>query len=127
MPKKRTVKKFRSKFEKLVHENLQEMKAGSLVSYESEKIPYTLEGKYIPDWVVKKTGTILEAKGKLDYETRRKMLAVRDAHPDRRICLVFMRANNKLYKGSKTTYADWAQANGFDWSDGGKIKKEWLR
>lgn len=126
MPKKRTVK-FRSKFEKLVHENLQEMKAGSLVSYESEKIPYTLEGRYIPDWVVKKTGTILEAKGLLDYGTRRKMLAIKEANPGRKICLIFMKASNKLHKGSKMTYAEWAEANGFDWSDGGKIKKEWLK
>ena len=36
-----------------------------------------------------------------------------------------MRAKNKLYKGSKTTYSGWCERYGFKWCEG-FLPQEWL-
>jgi len=82
--------------------------------YEQEKLDYKLELNYSPDWTLP-SGVILEAKGKFDYDSRRKMLAVKTAHPERDIRMLFMR-NNKLGKGSKMRYGEWCDKHGFPWS-----------
>ncbi len=94
--------------------------------YEPVKLKYQLNLNYKPDWVLP-NGVILEAKGKLDYETRRKMEAVKKANPKKDIKLIFMKASNTIRKGSKTTYGDWATQNGFDWSEGFVIPELWLK
>ena len=43
------------------------------------------------------------------------MLNVRDSNPDTLIIMVFPQPNNRLRKGSKTTYADWCDKNGLAW------------
>jgi hypothetical protein len=78
--------------------------------YESERLPYTLENNYVPDY--SRGQVIVEAKGRFTGADRRKMLRVKEAHPARDIRLCFMR-DNKLYKGSKTTYTQWAAKHGF--------------
>lgn len=98
-------------------------------SYESLELKYTIpesKHKYTPDFPLS-NGIILEAKGKLDPETRAKMILVRDQNPDKDIRFVFMKANNKIRKGSKTTYAMWAEKNGFKYCEGPSIPKEWLK
>lgn len=88
-------------------------KKGIEFDYEPEEIPYRLDLKYNPDW---KIGNVyIETKGKFDYDSRRKMLAVISQNPDKDIRLVFMR-NNKLGKGSKTKYGDWCDKHGIKWS-----------
>lgn len=105
---------------------------------EQRKIPYSYETttvqyqynpqKYTPDFDLyagdKKIH--IEYKGKMDYETRKKLLAIRNCNPDMEICLVFEKPNNKIRKGSKTTYAKWAESKGFKWSEH-TVKKEWLK
>ena len=54
-------------------------------------------------------GVIIEAKGFFKPSDRRKMLAVKEAHPELDIRFVFMR-DNTLSKSSKTTYSMWAEA-----------------
>lgn len=103
---------FRSKFEGKVHDALK--KAGKKVEYEPEKLEYTLHLAYKPDWKVDDTYYI-EAKGKFDYVERRKMLAVRDANPDKEIRMVFMR-NQRLGKGSKMTYGEFCDKYGIRWT-----------
>ncbi|GAF70452.1 unnamed protein product, partial [marine sediment metagenome] len=81
-----------------------------------------------PDWtVVTRSGhTIyIEYKGVLDLATRKKMILVRDQHPDKDIRFVFQRGMNKIRKGSKTTYMMWAAKNGFDAADG-NLPLSWL-
>lgn len=96
---------------------------GVKFEYEPDKIDYVLERNYIPDF---KIGDMyIEAKGKLDQDTRSKMIAVKKAHPHLDIRFVFMRAENKLSKNSKMTYGQWAERNGFPWADG-DIPKEWF-
>lgn len=110
----------RSKFELKVEELL--AKRTDLKSeYEKERLNYTLDLIYTPDWSVEYDGRklpavrnsgdapiILEAKGLFDYIDRRKMLAVKRKNPERDIRMVFMR-NNKIAKNSKMTYVDWCR------------------
>lgn len=72
-------------------------------------------GKYFPDFSI---GRIhLEYKGRFTKKDRDKLLYVKHSHPGERIILIFGRAANLLYKGSKTTYGEWATKNGFEWYD----------
>ena len=93
--------------------------------YEPEKLPYTLHYDYVPDFKLS-NGVYLECKGKLDPDSRRKMLAVKRQHPSLDIRFVFMRASNRLRKGSKTTYAQWAESHGFKWCEG-MPPKDWFK
>lgn len=106
-------KKYRSKFEARVAEKLQKLKKP--FGYETERYEYTLPSrKYVIDFKV--GNTLLEVKGYLDYEEQLKMLAVKKAHPDLDILFVFMKPHQKLPR-RKITHAEWAEANGFRWTD----------
>lgn len=93
--------------------------------YEPHHLDYVLERKYTPDFLLP-NGIYIEAKGKLDQDTRSKMIAVKKAHPELDVRFVFMRGENKLSKGSKQTYLDWAAKNGFPAADG-EIPLDWLK
>jgi hypothetical protein len=54
------------------------------------------------------------------------MKAVKQANPDVDIRFVFQSPFNKINKGSKTTYAAWAERNGFPWCAYHSIPIEWL-
>lgn len=115
---------FRSGFERTLAAQLKRSKVA--FEYETITLPYVLERTYTPDFVIKVNGVLIEAKGVLDDDTRAKMLAVKKQNPDADIRFVFMNANNKIRKGSKTTYAMWAEKNGFPWAEG-EIPKDWLK
>jgi hypothetical protein len=101
-------------------------KRGIKYRYEAEKLHYVIEGDYTPDYTLVDTDDLLiEYKGKMTNETRRKMVAIKKCHPDRRICIVFEKPNNKLSKRHKMRYWQWAEKNGFDWSEH-YVKEEWL-
>ena len=93
--------------------------------YEPIKLPYVLERTYCPDFYIPATGIYIEAKGKLDADTKSKMIPVKKRHPELDIRIVFMRGSNLLSKASKKTYMDWAASNGFPAADG-EIPKDWL-
>lgn len=120
----RRVTKFRSKFEEKLYNEAIEQDVKLRYEPDKDKLPYVVEGKYLPDFVLS-NGIIIEAKGLFDYQMRRKMLAVKKANPDRDIRLVFMRAGNKLAKTSKMTYAGWAEYHGFPWAEG-SIPLAWI-
>lgn len=93
--------------------------------YETLTLEYQHEPqKYTPDFILP-NGVIIEYKGKMTNETRKKLLSIKRCNPDARICLVFEKPNNKIRKGSKTTYWQWAEKNGFPWSEH-YVKKEWI-
>jgi hypothetical protein len=76
--------------------------------------------KYTPDWTVHRTNgnpIYLEYKGVLDGPTRKKMKLMKQQHPDIDIRFIFEKASNKIYRGSKTTYGEWATQHGFKWED----------
>lgn len=114
---------FRSNLERSIAKALE---AGNIeYKYECTKLPYTLHCNYIPDFLLP-NGIYLEAKGYLDSDDRRKMLAVKDAHPELDIRFVFQSPYVKISKGSKTTFAKWAEKNGFPWCSHHSIPESWL-
>jgi len=117
----------RSKFEEDVAKKYPEL------GYETDKLTYVVPAKkrtYNPDWTVREK-VYIETKGKLDRETIEKMLLVKEQNPDATIYLLFQRGTNKLRRGSKMTYLDWAKKNGFKaacWQQTrGEIPEEWLK
>jgi len=113
---------FRSGFERTLDTQLKMAKVK--YSYETLKIPYTLSGEYNPDFILA-NGIIIEAKGKLDSDDRRKMIAVKKQHPELDIRFVFMKAQGPIV-GGKQTNAAWAEKNGFPWASE-RIPTEWLK
>jgi len=92
--------------------------------YEPDKFNYVIEAKYTPDF---KVGDVyLETKGFFKPADRRKMLAVKKCNPDLDVRLVFQAPYNKISKNSKTTYATWAEKNGFQWCPYYDIPLDWL-
>ena len=100
-------------------------------SYETEKLKYTVPERietYTPDFIVTKSNgdkMYIETKGRFTTSDRKKMKLVKDANPELDIRLLFQTPNNKITKGSKTTYADWADKNGYKWA-AKEIPAEWL-
>ena len=115
--------KFRSNLEK----NIADLLTGLGVSYEyeSEKLGYTIEHNYTPDFVLPNY-TYLEAKGYWAPEDRRKILAVKKSNPDVDIRMVFQSPYNTISKKSKTTYAQWCERHDIPWSSYQDIPIEWL-
>ncbi len=115
--------KFRSNLEK----NIADLLTGLGVSYEyeSEKLSYTIEHNYTPDFVLPNY-TYLEAKGYWAPEDRRKILAVKKSNPDVDIRMVFQSPYNTISKKSKTTYAQWCERHDIPWSSYQDIPIEWL-
>lgn len=119
--------KYRSKLEERIAKQLQQ--AGVEYSYEELKIWYLVperKASYRPDF---QFGHIVcEVKGYFrSAADRQKLLLVKEQYPSLDIRLVFQDASKPIYKGSKTTYAKWADDNGFIWADKGVIPEEWLR
>jgi hypothetical protein len=97
--------------------------------YETKKFVYQYKPQsYTPDFELYAKGerVYIEYKGKMDNDTRRKMLAVKACNPELKVCLVFEKPNNKIRKNSKTTYWMWAEKNGFEWSEH-YVKEDWLK
>jgi hypothetical protein len=114
---------FRSGLEVKVADLLTEL--GVKYEYESTKVPYILQCNYTPDFLLP-NGVYLETKGQLTEEDRRKMKAVKKANPELDIRFVFQAPFNKIYKGSKTTYAQWCEKHGFKWAAFHSIPISWL-
>lgn len=127
MTRKKSKKpRFKSKWEGQVAEQIE--KYGLPILYEHDKIVYIVpesEHKYNPDFGIAK-GVYIEAKGKWTSEDRKKHVLLKEQHPDLKIYIVFQNANQKIRKGSKTSYGDWATKHGIEWSHK-QIKKEWLK
>lgn len=117
-------RKYRSGFEKEVCGELDDK--GIDFEYETENLYYEVveHRKYIPD-VILPNGIYIEIKGYLKPKDRKKMKLVIEQHPEKDIRFVFQRPNNKIFKGSKTTYADWCNKNNIKWAEL-RIPKEWI-
>tara|TARA_R100000742_G_C4278672_1_gene101806 strand:- start:134 stop:583 length:450 start_codon:yes stop_codon:yes gene_type:complete len=96
--------------------------AGHKVIYEQDKIRYVVparNAKYCPDFKLpKKDGFFfVESKGIWRVADRQKHLFIKEQFPDVDIRFVFSNSRNKLYKGSKTTYAQYCQKHGWQYAD----------
>lgn len=117
---------FRSGLEVKVAKQLEQ--AGIKVEYETTKIKYKVpESKhtYTADFQLP-NGIIVESKGRFVVADRKKHLLIKDQHPHLDIRFVFSNSKAKINKGSKTSYADWCNKNGFKYADK-EIPDEWLR
>ena len=115
--------KFRSQLEKRVATLLTTL--GVSYKYESEKLNYTIEHTYTPDFVLPNY-TYLEAKGYWSPADRRKILNVLKANPEIDLRMVFQSPYNKISKKSKTTYAQWCEKHDIPWTHFHDIPLEWL-
>lgn len=103
---------------------------GRTVVYEKDKLEYVVPAsshKYTPDFKLKKK-VFIEGKGRLLPSERKKHILVKEQNPDVEIVFFFENADKPIYKGSKTSYADWADKNGFKWTDLKRgLPEEWLK
>lgn len=116
---------YRSGLENKFMETLEDL--GIDPKYESIPLEYTVpESKHIytPDFPVS-PHIIIETKGRFDVEDRKKMLLIKEQYPDIEFRFVFYNANQKIKKGSKTTYAMWCEKKGFKWAHK-TIPHEWV-
>ena len=115
--------KYRSKLEESIANLLEGL--GVSYQYESEKLGYTIEHHYTPDFVLPNY-VYLEAKGYWDPKDRRKILAVKKDNPDIDLRMVFQSPYNKISKKSRTTYAQWCDKHDIPWTAYHDIPLEWL-
>jgi len=94
--------------------------------YEERKIKW-LDSKvrtYTPDFELP-NGIIIETKGRFVATDRRKHIEVKAQSPELDIRFVFSNSKAKLYKGSKSTYGDWCDKQGFLYADK-MIPEDWI-
>ncbi len=116
---------FRSGLEKNFIKELEEY--GIDPSYESREFMYIVpesKHKYTPDFPVS-PHIVIETKGRWVLEDRQKMLLVIEQYPEIDFRIVFYNANQKIKKGSKTTYGMWCDKHHIKWADK-SIPREWL-
>ena len=117
-------KGFRSEFERGFAHWL--IKNGIKYEYELYYVEYQPKiKKYTPDFYLPKQDIYIETKGFFDLADRQKHLLVREQNPEFDIRFLFVNANNKLNKSSKTTYGKWCDKHNILWAEQ-KIPKPWL-
>lgn len=101
---------------------------GEAVLYETLKVPYRIPEAihhYHPDFRLA-NGILVETKGLFLPIDRAKHLFVRVQYPELDLRMVFTRSATPLYKGGKSTYADWCKKHGILYADK-LIPIEWTR
>ena len=101
---------------------------GIIGIYETLKISFVQPVKlrtYTPDFPLP-NGIIVETKGRFTVDDRQKHLWIKEQRPELDIRFLFSNSNQRLYKGSVTTYAGWCKKHGFNFADK-RIPIEWLK
>jgi hypothetical protein len=101
--------------------------AGVPFTYEEIKIRYikpASEHQYTPDFQLD-NGIIVETKGRFLIADRKKHMLIKRQQPHLDIRFVFSNSNQKLNKGSRTSYAQWCVKNGFMYADK-TIPNSWI-
>jgi hypothetical protein len=107
---------FRSRFEFEFAQYLAKRK----IKYEYEKYKFT------PDFYLTEYDFHLELKGHLDVVDRVKHLLLKTQNPHLDVRFIFPNSKKKIYKGSKTSYADWCNRHDFLYADN-RIPNLWLK
>ena len=116
---------FRSRFELEFAQYLAKNKIK--YEYEKDKCRYIVPIKsYTPDFYLKDYEFYLELKGNLDVTDRVKHLLVKEQNPSLDVRFIFPNSKKKIYKGSKTTYANWCDRHSFLYADN-RIPNIWLK
>lgn len=116
---------FRSGLEDRFIQELEEY--GLEPNYEAKKFEYIIpESKhnYTPDFPLS-PHIVIETKGRWVVEDRQKMLLIKEQYPEIDFRIVFYNANQKIKKGSKTSYAMWCDKHGIKWANK-TIPPEWV-
>lgn len=111
------MKGYRSGLEETLDESLKAQ--GIDGQYEQCKIKYTKPATnhtYTPDFRLP-NGIYIETKGRFVLADRQKHILIKQQQPELDIRFVFQNSKSKIRKGSKTTYGDWCNQNGFIYSD----------
>ena len=115
---------YRSKFEVKVAADLGKRK----IDFQYEKVSFDYVPKirnYTPDFYLPESKIYIETKGRLTTNDRVKHLLIKEQYPDLDIRFVFVNANNKISRTSKTTYANWCDRHKFLWAES-LVPMEWL-
>ncbi|MBW6426109.1 endodeoxyribonuclease [Rhizobium sp. XQZ8] len=88
---------------------------GPKFQYEAERLSYTVQKKYLPDWIDAANKRNVEAKGLFTAEDRANHKAIRAQYPDWEVTIIFQKADRKITKTSKSSYADRCDGNGIKW------------
>ena len=115
---------YRSKFEVRVAADLGKRK----IDFQYEKVSFDYVPKirnYTPDFYLPESKIYIETKGRLTTNDRVKHLLIQEQYPDLDIRFVFVNANNKISRTSKTTYANWCDRHKFLWAES-LVPMEWL-
>ncbi len=105
-------------------------------NFHTDKISYTVEHKYEPDFIKEVDGKkiLLEAKGRFwDYAEYSKYVWISKVLP-KDTELVFLFANSsapmpqakRRKDGTKRSHGEWATANGFQWYSEDTIPDGWI-
>lgn len=116
---------YRSGLEDINAERLTD--AGIPYQYEPFRISFLQPEKprtYTPDFLLLNNGILVETKGEFTAADRQKHLLIKEQHPILDIRFVFSNPRARIYKGSPTTMASWADKYGFIWA-GKIIPEEW--
>lgn len=116
---------FRSGLEADIIKQLEDL--GLDPKYESVQLKYEIPASshiYSPDFPLS-SHIYIETKGLWKLEDRKKMLLLKEQYPDIDFRMVFYNANQKIKKGSKTTYGMWCDKNGIKWAHK-TIPHEWI-
>ena len=115
---------YRSKFEIRLAADLG--KKNVSFDYELSTFQYTPKIRsYTPDFYLPDFKFYIEAKGRLTTNDRVKHLMIKEQWPDLDIRFIFACADNKIYRGSKTSYGAWCDKHNFLWAEG-VVPLEWL-
>ena len=124
----------KSKAELEVAKNCQKAKLDW--TYETVKVtwtpPPTKDKTYTPDFIIKrkdKTTLLVEYKEFLDSRSKRVLRYATKQNPDLDIRILFgpRCSKKKIRKGSKTTYAEWADKYKIPHAEGRIVPKEWIK
>ena len=113
---------FRSRLERDVADDLTLRGVG--YGYEPCRVRYVSARSYIPDFILP-NNIYIEVKGWFRASDRAKHLRIKEQHPELDIRFVFGRAGQKLSRQSSTTYSQWCERYGFQWSEK-VIPQGWL-
>lgn len=126
------MKNYRNKFEGKTGDAL--TAKGIQFEYETEKLDYTINAQYVPDFILRtRSGkkVYIETKGNgrsFDGASRRKLIAVKQNHPDKDIRIVFYsdgKIGPKRKDGTHLKQSDWAIKYGFEYAIR-DIPESWL-
>ena len=99
---------FRSGLEKDLSEKLD-----GQYKFEPYDIPYTVQKKYLPDFVHEGKAVLVECKGFFRVGDTQKYTAIRDSMPEWELVFVLSNPNKKVRKGGKITMGEWCEKEGF--------------